>query len=93
MSYTYIQDILECKLLTFEEKAVFIYLLSISNYNKAEVSYKTISEALGKSKVSIIRYIKGLTDKGVIEIEKNVAVDGGLAANLYVLNIDMIKGV
>lgn len=89
-----IKNIFECKSLTLEEKSVFLYLSSISLDNKTvEVSYKVISEAIGKSKVSVIRYVKGLVDKGLIEVEKNVAIDGGLAANLYVLNLDIIKGV
>lgn len=89
-----IKNIFECKLLTLEEKSVFLYLSSISLDNKTvEVSYKVISEAIGKSKVSVIRYVKGLVDKGLIEVEKNVGTDGGLTANLYTLKIDNIKGV
>lgn len=91
MDNKFIRKVLESKSLTLEEKTVFVYLLvNESDDNEIVISYTELADALGKSRVTLRRYIKSLEDKGVITLKKNIGNDGGALPNSYILNKELV---
>lgn len=91
MDKMFFRKVFESDILTLEEKAVFAYLLiNESNENEIIISYAELADSLGKSRMTLIRYIKNLEDKGLITLKKNISNDGGALPNSYILNKGLV---
>ena len=68
--------------LSAEEIATYAFLLYCENRKTYQCypSYTTIGDAIGKTKISVKKYVDGLRDKGLIETEptKKIAKDGAV---------------
>lgn len=94
-SFTIIDNhILENEELTAYEKIVYIILCRFANYKERTCypSFATIQKLAGCSRITVIRSIKKLEEKGYIKKESRVEENNGSKSNLYrIIDIPSIK--
>lgn len=69
------------------EKIVLMYLYDINKGNSVTLSSKYIANEIGMTRSTVIKAIKGLIDKGLIEKVNNLNMYDGVTANTYGLKI------
>lgn len=67
---------------------VFMWLASFNGNDDIHPSVKTLMQLTGKSKPTILRAIKGLTDDGLVFVERRQRSDGGNDSNRYYINLN-----
>jgi DNA-binding MarR family transcriptional regulator len=69
------------------EKIVLMYLYDINKGNSVTLSSKYIANAIGMTRATIIKAIKGLIDKGIVVKNNNSNMYDGVTANTYNLKV------
>lgn len=73
--------------LSNSEKIVLMYLYEVNEGNSVTLSAKYISSEIGMTRATVIKTIKGLIDKGIIEKINNSNMNDGVMPNTYNLKI------
>lgn len=82
------------KKLSFEEKGLLSYFISFTGGgNSCFPSIKTMSEENGKTPKTIIKIIKSLKQKNIIETERLYPDDPFKKNNLYIINFSVLKSL
>ncbi|KIR01630.1 hypothetical protein P261_00444 [Lachnospiraceae bacterium TWA4] len=83
-------DLLESDLLDMSEKMIFIMLKKFADEeSKCFPSVNTLAKSLGASKPTVIKKLKSLEEKGIIEVIRRKSSDGKDTSNLYILHEDI----
>ena len=69
------------------EKVTLMYLYEVHKGNSVTLSSKHISNEIGMTRSTVIKAIKGLIDKGIIEKIYNTNMYEGSMANTYNLRL------
>ena len=69
------------------EKIVLMYLYEVNKGNSVTLSSKYISNEIGMTRVTVIKAIKGLIDKGIVVKNNNSNMYDGVTANTYNLKL------
>lgn len=69
------------------EKIVLMYLYEVNKGDSVTLSAKYMSNEIGITRPTIIKAIKGLISKGIIEKTYNTNMYDGIMANTYNLRI------
>lgn len=86
-------DIIDSRILNVSELGMFVTLMRYADKNSMQAfpSQSRLAKDLQISKVTVIKILKSLENKGVLKIQRRLNEKGALTSNLYVIIDDPLQ--